>query len=408
VLSWRDLIGSLHFVLVMPMRIPICVLIFFCLIATLPCFAEEPASPAIVLDLPAAGTDEKKIDYAALPVLKGMHAVINKAEEPLKFQLHNYLVHQEGKFWCMWSQGPPVEDEPGQMIRYATSEDGLTWSAAKTLAKPVSDEYGTIARGLWVRDGELLALVAHFKGKGAFGVNKELQLQAYAWDKQADAWKLKGKLADNSINNFPPQRLSSGPWMTTKRDSRFNVSMLIGGEKAIDAWEAFPVVERLKVKGFSPDEPIWWELPAEKQDAASARKIVALFRDNGGSGRLFRAFSSDQGRTWTLPQITNFPNATSKIFSLQASRGYRVLISNANPGLGRRELHLSISADGLTFRRMARLDIPSPRPGTLQYPHAIEHDGNLLIAFSRNKNQSELLRVSLAEIDKLRDAPAAP
>ena len=36
-----------------------------------------------------------------------------------------------------------------------------------------------------VREGELLALVAHFKGKGAFGADKELQLLAFAWDKAA-------------------------------------------------------------------------------------------------------------------------------------------------------------------------------------------------------------------------------
>jgi hypothetical protein len=47
---------------------------------------------------------------------------------------------------------------------------------------------------------------------------------------------------------------------------------------------------------------------------------------------------------------------------------------------------------------LARLDIPSPKPATLQYPHAIEHNDQLLITYSRGKNQSEVFRVSLADI----------
>ncbi|WP_425616142.1 exo-alpha-sialidase [Anatilimnocola sp. NA78] len=366
----------------------------------IPSGAQE-TKPATVLDLPGSGTDEKAIDYSKLPLLKGQHAVICATTPEWKFQLHNYLLHHEGKFWCMWSHGPEVEDLPTQHISFATSEDGLKWSEPKSITGPPPEGYAYIARGLWVREGALLALAAFYKGKGAFGVNKELKLQAYAWDGKSAAWKLKGIVADNAINNFPPQRLSSGQWMTTKRDSRFNVSMLIGGQKSFDDWQAFPVVERTKIKGFSPDEPIWWEVGGNKSDANAEKKLVALFRDNGGSGRLFQAFSTDQGRMWSLPVITNFPNSTSKIFSLQLSTGQRVLISNANPGIGRRELHLSLSDDGLTFRRMARLDIPSAKPATLQYPHAIEHEGHLLIAFSRNKVQSEILKVSLAEIAAL-------
>jgi hypothetical protein len=93
-------------------------------------------------------------------------------------------------------------------------------------------------------------------------------------------------------------------------------------------------------------------------------------------------------KSWTAPVPTNFPNATCKIFSLRLSPGYRVLISTTE--------------DGLTFTRIALLGIPSPRPSTLQYPHAIEHDRHLLIAFSRNKATIEILKVPLDQIESLR------
>jgi hypothetical protein len=97
-----------------------------------------------------------------------------------------------------------------------------------------------------------------------------------------------------------------------------------------------------------------------------------------------------------------YPNSSSKLFSLRTEAGTRLLISNANPGVGRRELHLALSEDGLVFTKMVRLDIPSPKPATLQYPHAIEHDGHLLIAFARNKTTIEVVKVKLADIEALR------
>lgn len=372
-----------------------CLALIACLAVCLPLFADTAKPPAPpVLSLAGATSPDQPVDYAALPVLKGEHAVIAAPTADWKFQLHNYLAHFDGKYWCIWSHGPVVEDVPTQHVRYATSDDGLKWTEPKVLVGPPAEGYAYIARGLWIRDGELLALAAHFKGKGAFGVDKELQLKVFAWDAKAQSWSPRGTAFDNAINNFAPQKLPGGDWMMTRRDARFNVSVLVGGVKAIDDWKSYPVVQRTAVKGFSPDEPIWWALPDQR--------IVGMFRDNGGSQRLFRAFSADQGKTWSLPELTNFPNATSKIFSLQTAAGYRVLISNANPSIGRRQMHLSISEDGLTFTRMALLDIPSPKPATLQYPHAIEKDGHLLIAFSRNKAQTEVLKVAMKDVDALR------
>ena len=380
--------------------------------------------PLSILNLPGSGTNPDTIDYAALPTLQGEHAIINSvapgphatASEKidmhhLRLNLHNYLIHYGGRFWCIWSDGPKIEDWPTQEIRYATSDDGLTWTAAGSLTGTPDEPHAFIARGLWVRDGQLLALAAHYRGKGAFGApdQKQLELLAYRYDDNQQTWLRHGKLYDNAINNFAPQKLSSGDWILTRRDSRFNVTVLIGGRNAIDDWQAFPVVGMGEVKGFRPDEPIFWPLPDGQ--------LFALFRDNGGSQRLFHATSRDEGRTWDRPVLTNFPNSSSKLFSMKTSRGYRIIVLNANPSVGRRELHLAISVDGRTFTRLARLDIPSPPSipdsvsriekkfqsgiASLQYPHVIEHDEHILIALSRGKVQTEIFRARLDDIDAL-------
>lgn len=382
------------------------------------------AEPLAILDLPGSGTDPGAIDYDRLPRLAGTHAVVHPvAHSPdfrpgeklemdkMRLQLHDYLAHHDGKFWCLWSDGPRIEDWPTQEIKFSTSTDGLRWSPARSVTGTPQEPYAYIARGLWIRDGELLALGAHYKGKGAFGADKELQLRAFAWDAKADRWTPRGKVYDDAINNFPPQRLPDGQWITTRRDARFNVTMLIGGRDRLDAWQVFPTVGLNEIEGFRPDEPIVWQLKGDR--------FCALFRDNAGSQRLYQAISEDSGRTWSKPRRTNFPNSTSKIFSLETSRGYRVLVSNANPKWARRQLHLSVSEDGLRFTRMAQLDVPAvPAPqgfesiwkkfdrgiASLQYPHVIEHGEHLWIALSRCKLQTEVFRVSLDDIDKLRGA----
>ena len=403
----------------------ICLVLFPLCVASL-AVGAEPSKPVVVLDLPHSGADPTKIDYLTLPVLEGDHAVISQAsrnqqgidkENPLptdmRFELHNYLARYKGKFWCIWSDGPKIEDWPTQEVRYAVSDDGLDWRVAGSVTGTPEEPYAFIARGLWVRDGELLALAAHYRDKGAFGANKELELWAYAWDDDANKWKFKQKIYDNAINNFAPQKLASGEWILTRRDARFNVSVLIGGVKGLGDWQAFPVVKIGEVKGFRPDEPMFWQLADDS--------LFALYRDNGGSRRLFHSTSRDGGRTWGTPVMTNFPNATSKLFSMQTSTGVRVLVLNANPKLARRELHLAASRDGRTFTALARLGVPSApihsaidTPGmrnrfrsgisSLQYPHVIEHDGAIYIAFSRNKLQTELLRVPLEAVDSLLDA----
>jgi hypothetical protein len=372
----------------------------------------EPLPP--MLNLPGTGEDPTLIDFDTLPVLKGEHALVTLGEAPWLFRLHNYLAFFEGKYWCLWSHGPKVEDHPTQHLRYATSDDGLRWSEPRQIVGPSPKAgFRYIARGLWVRDGKLLALAAHdeaydAKGKVHF-FGPSLQLLVFEWKPATQTWEELGVAYDDAINNFPPQKLATGEWAMMRRDHRNNVSMLIGGVDSPLKWEAREVFTKNNAATkFRPDEPEWWLLP----DGRS----LGIIRDNGRSMRLFRALSTDHGRTWTTPELTNFPDATSKFFGLRTSRGYYVLVSSANPAR-RNPLCLSTSEDGITFTRISRLPIPERLPGTeiptdkrydstqyesFQYPHVIEHDRHLLIAFSRKKQAIEVVKVSLDEVDRLR------
>ena len=247
----------------------------------------------------------------------------------------------------------------------------------------------SIARGLWVREGQLLGLASHFRAPEYPGLG--LSLEAFRWVEGDAAWHPHGTVLDDALNNFPPKKLPSGKYMMTHRNHRRQVSVMIGGEEAFDRWEIRPVAS-WDDQGH-PSEPYWYVLPDETN-------LVGLIRDSGGSGRLLRTFSTDNGRNWAPIVKTNFPDATSKFFVLRTSRGYYAMVSDSNPW-GRDPLTLAISLDGLVFTDLFYL----LGGRHVDYPHMIEHDGHLLIAFSGAKQTMEVLKVALDDLDRLIQKP---
>lgn len=369
----------------------------------IPELLTQPALPFMLDRTAPSGINPAKINYDKLPPVPSQHAIISDVRDKAGTRVHQhaYLARHDGKFWAMWSDGPglpnpkftaehgnvvPGHDRPGTRVSYATSDDGLIWSKPADLSGPARVEgFGWISRGLWVRDGELLALASHFNAPGYPG--EGLSLEAFRWDNWKSRWLAHGTVLDDSLNNFPPKKLPSGEYMMTRRDHRQQVSVMIGGKDAFNKWRVLPLAS-YNAKG-RPEEPYWYVLP-------DGKNIVGLIRDNGRSGRLLRTFSTDNGRTWSPIVKTNFPDATSKFFVHRTSRGYYVTVSNSNPRR-RDPLTLAISKDGLVFTHLFRL----VGGRHVDYPHIIEHDNHLLIAFSGAKQTMEVMRVALDDIDAL-------
>jgi hypothetical protein len=370
------------------------------------------ADSPIMLKGPWVPENTHDIDFAALPKVPSEHVIISdvraKGGEPAKLDKksggvnqHNYLAHHDGQFWAMWSDGPGIEDRVGQRVKFATSADGLKWSTPQYLTPippnsgPVSPHYGTrtdkgmrwISRGFWKRDGELLALASLDEAAGFFGPSLEL----HAFRLQSDgSWSDAGVVFDDTINNFPPMKLRTGAWMMSRRQHDYKMSgvhFLVGGVKSLSDWQSYPVLG--SAAELKAEEPDWWILPDDT--------LAAVFRDNRRSGFLYRAFSTDNGRTWSTPQKTNFPDATSKISGLRLRDGRYVLVSNPNPKK-RDPLTLSISDDGLVFTKM--LFLVGGRH--IDYPHVIEHGDGLLIAFAGGKQSVEVLKVKLSDVDAIK------
>ncbi|MCC5932332.1 MAG: exo-alpha-sialidase [Cyclobacteriaceae bacterium] len=343
------------------------------------------------------------IDFFALPKVPSEHTIVSDVRYAWgrKTNQHNYLVHFDGRFWAMWSDGPgisrsddpiahrdimPGHDQPGQLVSYATSIDGIHWTEQRDLAGPPNDGFGWIARGFWVRDGKLLALATRYRAPGYKGDG--LQLHAFERVKgQEREWKHLGLVADNAMNNFAPKLLPNGKWLMSRRDKDGNVYMMTGGAEAFDQWESYPVIS-YQGEDFLAEEPYWFILPD--------KNLVAFFRDNSRSGFLYRAFSTDHGKTWTKPVKTNFPDAKSKFSGLRLSDGRYVMVSNSNPNK-RDPLTIAISDDGLVFTKMGFL----VGNRHVDYPHVYEYDGYLYVAFASAKQSVEVLKIRISDLDAM-------
>ncbi|MFH5832995.1 exo-alpha-sialidase [Halalkalibaculum sp. DA384] len=353
--------------------------------------------------------DTHNIAFDKLPKVPSEHSIASDVRYAwgTKVHQHSYLVYYDNRYWAMWSDGPglpregvsaekhrdvvPGHDRPGQLVSFSTSKDGENWSEPKDLAGPPDTGFGWIARGFWVRNGKLLALVTRYNAPGYRG--KGLQLHAYEMVKSTKEckcydWKHLGVVADNAMNNFPPKKLPSGEWLTSRRDSVGNVHMLVGGTESFDQWESFSVID-YQDEDLHAEEPYWWVLP-------DGENLVSLYRDNKGSGYLFRAFSTDNGRTWSDPVRTNFPDARSKFNGVRLPDGRYVLVSNANPD-DRDPLTIAISDDGLVFDKMGYL----VGGRHVDYPHVIEHNGHIYVTFAGAKQTVEVLKIDISDLDNL-------
>jgi hypothetical protein len=344
--------------------------------------AKSNPRSALMLDFAGTGKDPTAIVYENLIHLPAQPSTISDVRTAggMRVNQHAYLAHYDGRFWAMWSDGPgepkvsperhwnvvPGHDRPFTRVSYATSLDGLNWSTVKDLSGPPrTNGFGWIARGLWERDGQLIALASHFNAPGYDG--EGLSLEGWRWNSGYNRWEEIETVLVDAMNNFPPKLLPNGKWMMTRRDHQRQVSVMLGGVSSHSDWIIKPLAT-YDGATQQPEEPYWYVLP-------DGKNLVGLFRDNAQSKRIMRAFSTDNGESWTPLVTTNFPDARSKFFALRTSRGYYALVYT----------HLFYLIGGRH----------------IDYPHMIEQDGSLFISFSGAKQTVEVLKVPLDAIDKL-------
>jgi hypothetical protein len=373
------------------MKVAVCASLVFTALAAAPPPPERLLADAASLENPAA-----------LAEVKGRHVVVFRGQAGESgFNLHSYLAFFDGRFWLCWSSAKVNEEDPDQHLMYSTSIDGRTWAPEKVLAADPDGPAGPqrwIARGMFLEGGKLRALgalveSADYGNRGKGVVWRNLQLIRFTWT--GSGWTRDEVFASDCMNNFPPERLA-GRYVMPCRDSGMNLKVAYSDAPGSKAWKSIPIVS----------EPPFHRMDEPTLYVAPDGTYQMIIRDGSRAGFLIRSVSRDKGATWSAPVRTNYPDATSKNYVLRLSNGEYALINN--PDQKRRDpLAISFSRDGWVFGgpMALRKNAPSRRAGgrpgaagSFQYPHAIEHNGSLWVAYSTNKEDIEVSEYRLADL----------
>ena len=341
----------------------------------------------------------------SLPLADGRTSAVYRAVAGgYQFNLHSYLARFEDRFWAIWSSGLIDEDSPEQIVRYATSEDGHNWGESTELTGPPQTPDGPgicIARGIFVHRGRLTALIAFLDGdagssweeRGAWPTGWperwiNLRLMEFRWSRVR--WEEVGVFLDDAMNNFPPRKLGNRLFMTA-RNSYVKLHTALSETSDGGGWT------RTILPGDPPHDFLtecsWYVDPDGR--------VHLLGRDDRCSKCLYHSISTDDGKTWTAPVRTNYPDALSKNLAGRLSNGTYFLINNpVRDGFTVRDpLSISFSSDGWSFGRPKNLRANAPPQrfagrakdaDSFQYPHALEHAGSLWVIYSTNKEDIEI------------------
>ncbi|MEZ5355494.1 MAG: sulfatase-like hydrolase/transferase [Bryobacteraceae bacterium] len=337
-----------------------------------------------------------------VPLAPGRTSLVFRGEQNKSgFNLHSYLAHHDGKFWAIWSSSKVGEEDPDQHIRYASSTDGHTWSSSGVVAADPDGPQGParwIARGVFVFQGKLTALGAYiesaaYRNRGSGDVWQNLRLMSFEWT--GAEWKPAGVFADNCMNNFAPETFG-GMLMMPCRDKRMDVFLAAASAPGPGAWKFTPIASDPPFHKM--DEPTLYK--------AADGTVHMIIRDGARSGYLIRSISRDDGKSWSKPVHTNFPDATSKNFTGRLSNGSYYLINNPSQ-TSRDPLGIAFSKDGWTYGnpRLLRKGSPPRRfagrakpSGSFQYPQALEHQGSLWVIYSTNKEDIEISEYAIGAL----------
>lgn len=359
--------------------------------------AEEPPAPVRA----AEGLfDQSQSQTLGLKTIKGEHVPLYRATQgDFQFCHHANLVAFKGRLYAMWSNGRVHEDSNGQRVLICHSEDGLHWTKPEILVDDPDGKDGPmacVAAGFLVAGDKLIAYYTSIVHQKPIHPKNTL----YAVESiDAKTWGKPVRIAEGFFIDGP-RRLKSGRLLLVGQFANKQPHLMFSdASDGLTGWTdgKIPASDI-----FSFPEPTWFT----RRDG----RVVILFRTRSGNFQLYASVSRDDGKTWSKPTETNFPDATARSFAGNLPDGTAFLINNPSqtpssyPTVGRRiPLTISLSNDGVTFNRAfvirgettdMRYKGKSKLAGW-QYPAALAWKGVLYVIYSINKEDVGLTRIPL-------------
>ncbi len=345
------------------------------------------------------------------------HRVIHEADYAWSFLIGIGLAMHRNRLHAAWAQAPAhtPENTVKEVVRSRTSDDaGQTWRPIRVLA-PGRDGRNNSHGVFHVMDGVLWYFAAAYEGfvwgkklKGPADLNwvfHNLRTEAFRYDPAADAWSSQGDIGEL----YPlqaPLRLPGGGWLMAGMDGYGRGAVMTSqGDDILKPWRLTPIPKSLG--GL-----------AETNVLRHGDELLALLRPIPNQPqRIQLSRSSDAGQTWSDPQPTALPCATSKIAATTLSTGQHVLLFNyhatsqtGEPGRQRDYPVIAVTAPGESaFRALWRIRPDLPLSARFAdhsqhhnpqwaYPYPLEHDGTLYVAYHSAKEDACLTTIPISDL----------
>ncbi len=217
-------------------------------------------------------------------------------------------------------------------------------------------------------------------GSGWSTARVEFQQSLDGGHRWSDPRPLGGPLGTNV--KYPPVRLRDGSLLLPAYDDLWQRALFF---RSIDgaAWDL-----RSDISLPPPQQPTQPALAALDDG-----RLLAVMR-NTGRGWLWVAASDDDGRSWTQPQDSGFPNPASPAALLNAGGGVLVLIFN-DSNTERRPLSAAVSGDAGRTWHAPRVLVDGD--GEYAYPAAVlTADGRIHVLYSHARRYIGHVEFNLA------------
>lgn len=375
-----------------------------------------------------AGRDAMNFRYDFLEKVKT--ATLAKATpETGTWNHHPYVTYFKGVLFANWDTHARDENASGQHgVLRRSVDQGNTWSTVKTLFPPLAENVPAATPSQSTRFQTSYGFIV--VDDVLYGVTDIAEWQ------RADAKKMKPRIkigilcraihTDGTLGNIfwlsdelpaPvsgfPAYPAGDPALVAKIREYFNhpanaPQLEFGGNAHPHADDKHGVGE--PVPAWQLADGTWVRM---YRDGGSIHARTLREEEASKSRRNYVAFSFDNGKNWTTPTRTNFPDACARSNSGRLPDGQVYVINNVLPLStkkgGRSLLAISLSRDGLNFDRMAVIRFVAPdqryegRSKSIgyAYPHSTVVGENLWVIYSVNKEDIEIARIPLAKLHKI-------
>jgi hypothetical protein len=382
----------------------ICVLFIICLLFPGINRAQQRSLP---FQTKAHLYNYQKPHTLGLPIASGTETVTIFTPNDTSGKYNNgvILFPFKSSLYAQWQSSALDEDAADTDVLYSISPDGTDWSIPKVLAASTKNDIKT--SGGWWSDGEKLVSYINvwpkdLEPRGGF--------TEYIISNDGTNWSDPKPLTNNNgqvINGIFEQDPHLQPGGRIINAIHLQPGLIIAPYytddcDGISGW----------TRGQMQNLPFKANISQAIEPSSFYQHdetIVMIFRDQASSFRKLAAVSRDAGETWTTPVLTDMPDSRSKQCAGNLPDGTAYMIHNPVKNKIRIPLVITLSKDGLLFKKAYLLraggDDLQPlkyegkykRPG-YHYPKSVIWNEYLYVSYATNKEDVQLTRIPIKSL----------